>query len=149
MTRRDLRISQSLQNLNFNSILFFASDHERWNPELMQRKQEWRNWQTRRLQVPVVARLCGFKSHLLQNILSLFNNVRHCSGNPAVTGVCCSHALFVYLCHNTWITPVIYIKWDQNCGQKSNLFMRVSGCLGKAFWLKESLKRPTSTSFSN
>ena len=22
-------------------------------------------WQTRRLQVPVVARLCGFKSHLL------------------------------------------------------------------------------------
>ena len=27
--------------------------------------QEWRNWQTRRLQVPVVARSCGFKSHLL------------------------------------------------------------------------------------
>ena len=28
--------------------------------------QEWRNWQTRRLQVPVVATSCGFKSHLLQ-----------------------------------------------------------------------------------
>ena len=28
--------------------------------------QEWRNWQTRRLQVPVVAISCGFKSHLLQ-----------------------------------------------------------------------------------
>ena len=27
--------------------------------------QEWRNWQTRRLQVPVTARPCGFKSHLL------------------------------------------------------------------------------------
>jgi hypothetical protein len=27
--------------------------------------QEWRNWQTRRLQVPVVAISCGFKSHLL------------------------------------------------------------------------------------
>lgn len=23
----------------------------------------WRNWQTRRIQVPVVAILCGFKSH--------------------------------------------------------------------------------------
>ena len=30
-----------------------------------QEMQEWRNWQTRRLQVPVVARSCGFKSHLL------------------------------------------------------------------------------------
>ncbi len=28
-------------------------------------KQKWRNWQTRRLQVPVVAISCGFKSHLL------------------------------------------------------------------------------------
>ena len=27
--------------------------------------QKWRNWQTRRLQVPVVAIQCGFKSHLL------------------------------------------------------------------------------------
>ena len=27
--------------------------------------QEWRNWQTRRLQVPVVAISCGFKSHFL------------------------------------------------------------------------------------
>ena len=27
--------------------------------------QEWRNWQTRRLQVPVAAMSCGFKSHLL------------------------------------------------------------------------------------
>ena len=26
--------------------------------------QKWRNWQTRRLQVPVVAISCGFKSHL-------------------------------------------------------------------------------------
>ncbi len=30
-------------------------------------KQKWRNWQTRRLQVPVVAISCGFKSHLLHN----------------------------------------------------------------------------------
>ena len=27
--------------------------------------QKWRNWQTRRLQVPVAAMSCGFKSHLL------------------------------------------------------------------------------------
>ena len=27
--------------------------------------RKWRNWQTRRLQVPVVAISCGFKSHLL------------------------------------------------------------------------------------
>ena len=27
--------------------------------------RKWRNWQTRRLQVPVVAIPCGFKSHLL------------------------------------------------------------------------------------
>ncbi len=27
--------------------------------------QEWRNWQTRRLQVPVVAISCGFKSRFL------------------------------------------------------------------------------------
>ena len=30
--------------------------------------QEWRNWQTRRLQVPVVAISCGFKSHLLHSV---------------------------------------------------------------------------------
>ena len=29
--------------------------------------QEWRNWQTRRLQVPVVARSCGFKSLIEAN----------------------------------------------------------------------------------
>ena len=34
--------------------------------------QEWRNRQTRRLQVPVAAMSCGFKSHLLQ-----FKNRRH------------------------------------------------------------------------
>ena len=34
-----------------------------------QEMQEWRNWQTRRLQVPVVARSCGFKSHLLHYFL--------------------------------------------------------------------------------
>ena len=33
--------------------------------------QEWRNWQTRRLQVPVVARSCGFKSHLLHSFFAL------------------------------------------------------------------------------
>ena len=32
--------------------------------------QEWRNSQTRRLQVPVTARPCGFKSHLLHFLLS-------------------------------------------------------------------------------
>ncbi len=35
--------------------------------------QEWRNWQTRRLQVPVVAISCGFKSHLL-HLLFLAEN---------------------------------------------------------------------------
>ena len=45
--------------------------------------QEWRNWQTRRLQVPVTARPCGFKSHLLHFLLSEFNNARHCPENPA------------------------------------------------------------------
>ena len=34
--------------------------------------QEWRNWQTRRLQVPVVARSCGFKSHLLHSFFIVF-----------------------------------------------------------------------------
>ena len=29
--------------------------------------QEWRNWQTRRLQVPVVAISCGFKSRFLHS----------------------------------------------------------------------------------
>ena len=29
--------------------------------------QKWRNWQTRRLQVPVAAMSCGFKSHLLHH----------------------------------------------------------------------------------
>ena len=38
--------------------------------------QEWRNWQTRRLQVPVVARSCGFKSHLLHFFcLNMVNNI--------------------------------------------------------------------------
>ena len=31
--------------------------------------QEWRNWQTRRLQVPVVAISCGFKSRFLHYFL--------------------------------------------------------------------------------
>ena len=31
--------------------------------------RKWRNWQTRRLQVPVVARSCGFKSHFLHSFL--------------------------------------------------------------------------------
>ena len=38
--------------------------------------QEWRNWQTRRLQVPVVARSCGFKSHLLHYFFSFVTNTR-------------------------------------------------------------------------
>ena len=35
----------------------------------VEKMQEWRNWQTRRLQVPVVARSCGFKSHFLHSFL--------------------------------------------------------------------------------
>ena len=34
--------------------------------------QEWRNWQTRRLQVPVVAISCGFKSRFLHYFFLLF-----------------------------------------------------------------------------
>ena len=41
-----------------------------------QEMQEWRNWQTRRLQVPVVARSCGFKSHLLHYFFSFVTNTR-------------------------------------------------------------------------
>ena len=33
--------------------------------------QKWRNWQTRTVQVRMVAILCGFKSHLLQVLRSL------------------------------------------------------------------------------
>ncbi len=33
--------------------------------------QKWRNWQTRRLQVPVAAMSCGFKSHLLHQSLAV------------------------------------------------------------------------------
>ena len=42
--------------------------------------QEWRNWQTRRLQVPVVARSCGFKSHLLHYFFAL--RIKNWSGGP-------------------------------------------------------------------
>ena len=35
--------------------------------------QEWRNWQTRRLQVPVVAILCGFKSRFLHTFFTIFS----------------------------------------------------------------------------
>ena len=38
--------------------------------------QKWRNWQTRRLQVPVVARSCGFKSHLPHSDLELLISQR-------------------------------------------------------------------------
>ena len=38
--------------------------------------QEWRNWQTRRLQVPVVARSCGFKSHLLHSFFTKISYIR-------------------------------------------------------------------------
>ena len=31
---------------------------------MSEKTRKWRNWQTRRLQVPVVAISCGFKSHL-------------------------------------------------------------------------------------
>ena len=47
--------------------------------------QEWRNWQTRRLQVPVVARSCGFKSHLLHSFL--------------YTGSSDSEGLPIFLCY--------------------------------------------------
>ena len=30
---------------------------------------EWRNWQTRRLQVPVFERMCGFKSRLAHHVM--------------------------------------------------------------------------------
>ena len=40
-----------------------------------QEMQEWRNWQTRRLQVPVVARSCGFKSHLLHYFFALVSRI--------------------------------------------------------------------------
>ena len=45
-----------------------------------QEMQEWRNWQTRRLQVPVVARSCGFKSHLLHCFFAL--RIKNWSGGP-------------------------------------------------------------------
>ena len=60
--------------------------------------QEWWNWQTRRLQVPVVAIPCGFKSHLLHWKSAKSNT--SCSGS----------ALFVFLFRNGekpyWVTLV-------------------------------------------
>ena len=57
-----------------------------------QEMQEWRNWQTRRLQVPVVARSCGFKSHLLHYFfcfayqeLVRWTNSDYPAGNDAKT----------------------------------------------------------------
>ena len=41
--------------------IYFVLKSTQQNTEM----QEWRNWQTRRLQVPVVAISCGFKSHFL------------------------------------------------------------------------------------
>ena len=57
--RARLRILCSLRTCGFKSHL----PHQKIS--LNDGSQEWRNWQTRRLQVPVVAISCGFKSHLL------------------------------------------------------------------------------------
>ena len=50
---------------------------------LLYKMQEWRNWQTRRLQVPVVARSCGFKSHLLHYFFAL-NSYNYSKKEPSV-----------------------------------------------------------------
>ena len=50
---------------------------------LLYEMQEWRNWQTRRLQVPVVARSCGFKSHLLHSFFAL-NSYNYSKKEPSV-----------------------------------------------------------------
>ena len=44
--------------------------------------QVWRNWQTRQIQVLVIAISCGFKSHHLHHekrhrLVSFFNEVAH------------------------------------------------------------------------
>ena len=50
----------------FYFLLTFPKKHDTINSVSF--VQEWRNWQTRRLQVPVVAISCGFKSHFLHFI---------------------------------------------------------------------------------
>ena len=48
--------------LNFSHFFVDMKGQKRYYTSCV---QEWRNWQTRRLQVPVAAMSCGFKSHLL------------------------------------------------------------------------------------
>ena len=52
-----------LTNLNPYIIITYTDKHIEM--------QKWRNWQTRTVQVRMVAILCGFKSHLLQVLRSL------------------------------------------------------------------------------
>ena len=52
-----------LTNLNPYIIITYTDKHIEM--------QKWRNWQTRTVQVRMVAILCGFKSHLPQSILHL------------------------------------------------------------------------------
>ena len=55
----------------------------------VEKMQEWRNWQPRRLQVPVVARSCGFKSHFLHSFLFYPKSKKQKRPTPAL--------LFFYL----------------------------------------------------
>ena len=76
------KIFQTIKTTFFKKSLDLFSK-SRYNIDC---SQKWRNWQTRRLQVPVVAISCGFKSHLLHRksldhikafLLSKFNLYDH------------------------------------------------------------------------
>ena len=85
---QDVRIQNGTNNYKFKIFqIFLKISVDIWKDVLYynqavgnttetQEMQEWRNWQTRRLQVPVVARSCGFKSHLLHYFFSFVTNTR-------------------------------------------------------------------------
>ena len=77
IARQDIILSLHLVYVNIFSYFFtkiyFKNIHKMIDNNILFVyniicSQEWWNWQTRRLQVPVVAISCGFKSHLLHEL---------------------------------------------------------------------------------
>ena len=72
------RLSPPSRVLPFARKIFFLLTRLRISCSIIYVAQEWRNWQTRRLQVPVAAMSCGFKSHLLHFVICLSDDMRKC-----------------------------------------------------------------------
>lgn len=60
--------------------------------------QKWRNWQTHRLQVPVVAIPCGFKSHLL-----------HTTNSAKQDSYCLAFALFGFFVSQLSMRNLLFV----------------------------------------